>query len=585
MSDTEAMQAESESVKEIKEEPVEQPNPELTVEGMPRRYQRRNFILLLMQSGIFCLGWAMMGVIRTPYLNWLQVKESTIGIIGSLSFLALIGQFFSPWLSKKFHRKKWLQFCLGLPYLWSDLAVGIGILVAMYTGNYAWLLPFTIICFMTWPFFGGWSVPYLEYKANCISKERIGVFLGISQVVGPLMGLVGSTVMTWLMFKFGVPFRYALAFILAFILAQVSVVATLFAHETPVSVPVPKEPFWQPAVDAFTKDRVFQRLLLLGFFGFGILTFNLAFIPLFALRSFGLADWVAGGYFTTLMGAQMIGGLIAAWLGQKIGYASTLKITFVVFLISIVPLVVPKIGEGKADIYHGSWALNDGQIANMETALSTGDDFAFRVVGQSVSLSEMGSIENVQIQFNRAVDAATFSIYDVKIKDPDGRLIELSEVAATDDSAIQWQAVPKEPLSKVGSYSIAVHPYILDTDGNALDQNGNGKTGIDQWRFFIQAVPYGIAYTMLGTCIMSLMFILAPDNRRAGYFSATSIMQMFVPGVASLLAGFCFVPGRYQLVFGVVLVVFIPITLLSFWLVKPLAAREHEERAMNNVKQ
>ena len=51
MRDTKVM--EDESVNEIEEQSEQQQNPEQTTDGMPKRYQRRNFVLLLMMAGIF----------------------------------------------------------------------------------------------------------------------------------------------------------------------------------------------------------------------------------------------------------------------------------------------------------------------------------------------------------------------------------------------------------------------------------------------------------------------------------------------------------------------------------------------------
>ena len=557
---------------------------ELTIDGMPKKYQMRNFLLLVMGSSIFNFGWAMMGTINTPYFNWLNLKESTIGFIGSLSFLALFGQILSPWISRHFVRKKFLSVFCGLPYLWSALAVGIGIFLAMHANDYSWLTTYSIICFIAWPFFGGWgAIPAQEYQANCISKERIGTFVGTSQILGPLLGLAGSLTMNGLMVWVGVPTRYALAFLLAYLLAQLGALGSLFAKETPAPAP-PREPFWHPMRDAFTNDKVFRKLLLVAFLAFGALMFTYNFIPLLAIREWGMPDWVAGVYYTVLMGAQTVGGLIATWLGRKrFGYSNVIKIAFIVFLVSFIPLIIPQTRMAKEDVYHGQWVLSkDIQMSYEQREQNRESDLPFQILGQYPCVNAKGQLYEIELEFNRAVDATTFNVYDVKVVGPDDKRLNIDKITASIGTSRNFKLLLTEPLSMPGNYKIEVYPYIFDTKGNALDQNGDGRTGKDQWRFFIGAVMYGVAFMMINACIMSLMFILAPDNRRAGYFSAMNITLMITPGIFSLLAGFCFRPGSYQLVFGLTAVIFIPVMIFCFRLLKQVTATELEKRGLNH---
>ena len=555
-------------------------NLDLTSDGMPKKYQLRNFLLLVMGSSIFNFGWAMMGTINTPYFNWLNLKESTIGFIGSLSFLALFGQILSPWISRHFVRKKFLSVFCGLPYLWSALAVGIGIFWAMHANDYSWLTTYSIICFVAWPFFGGWgAIPAQEYQANCISKERIGTFVGTSQVLGPLLGLAGSLTMNGLMVWVGVPARYALAFLLAYLLAQVGALGSLFAKETPAPAP-PREPFWHPMRDAFTKDKVFRKLLLVAFLGFGFLMFTYNFIPLLAIREWGMPDWVAGVYYTVLMGAQTVGGLIATWLGRKrFGYSNVIKIAFIIFLVSFIPLIIPQSRTAKQDVYHGQCMLSkEMKIIGDQRGPDRKDELSFRILGQYPYLNTKGQLSEIELEFNRAVDATTFNVYDIKVVGPDDKRVNINKIASSSDESKKYKLFLIEPQLMSGNYKIEVHPYIFDTNGNALDQNADGRTGKDQWRFFIGASMYGVAFMMINACLVSLMFILAPDNRRAGYFSAMNITLMLTPGFFSILSGFCFRPGGYQLMFGLTCICFVPTMVFCFRLLRPLAEMELKKR-------
>lgn len=552
---------------------------ELTIDGMPKIHQRHNFLLVMIQAAIFNFGWAMTGVVQIPFLNWLQLKESTIGLVGSFSFMSIIGLMFAPLISRKFKRKKFLAFFLAIPYLCSPLAIGVGILIAMHTNGNNWLAPMTIVCIIAWPFLSGWgTIPYQEYVGNCISKERIGKFVGVSQIVGPLLGLAGSALMTYMMVKFAAPFRYAIAFILAYLLAQSGSMFALFAHETPAPPP-PKEPFWRSALDAFTTDRIFRKLLFVSFCGMAILWFTYTFVPVYAIREWGLPDWVAATYFTVLTGANMAGGFIATWVGQKIGYTKLMKMAFVVLLISFIPLVIPEMGEGKKDIFQAQWTVKETthqqQIENVPNNAMSGDSY-FKII-RFVE----GEVNQLEVSFNRPVNDMTFNLYDIKIFNPAGKLVEISEVTKADDSKKNWKIIFKQPQSKQGVYNIAIYPYISDIDGNAMDQNGNGKTGKDQWRFFAQAVIYGIAYILINTCVISLMYILSPENKRAGYFSITNMLNQLTSGIFVFLSGLVFVPGNYRLVYILTVMTSIPITLICHKMLSAVVTIEKEKRCLS----
>jgi MFS family permease len=419
----------------------------MTSDGMVRKYQTRNILLLVLQAGVFSFGWMALGVVQTPLYNWMHLKNSTIGFLGSVSYVSVIGLMLSPLISKRFQRKKILAFLLLLPCLWSCGAVGVAILLSMHFGH-SWLPLAVITCTMLWPFFSGWAnIPAQEYIANCISKENIGTFVGIAQLVAPLLGLLGGTVLTFLATRMGVPQWYAMGFLMAFLLAQISGIVALFAHETQTP-PVRREPFWRPALDAFSADKIFRRLLVVSAVVSGVVWLPYTFIPLLAIREWGYPDWFVGIRYTVFMGAGSLGAFLTTVIGRRFGYVIALKIAIIILAISLIPLVIPRIGP------------------------------------ESISI------------------------------------------------------------------------------GCA--------------RFVIQAALYGTAFTMLSSAFGSLMFILAPIDRRAGYFAAYNSVQMFAPGIYVLISGFIFVAGHYQLVFAALIVPAALLTIFSSRLLMPILRVEME---------
>ncbi len=315
---------------------------EFTVDGQPRKYQMRNMLLLSAYTALFTIGSSEYAVILTPYFNWLGLSNMTIGLIGASGFLGLVGTFLAPLLSRRFTRKKWLLLVATTPYLWFVGSIGIAILVAIRLGPGAWLAGGTVGNCLLLPLLCGWGgVIGQEFLANCISRERIGAFIGAQSIISSVSALSGSLGMTLLSARIDVPMRYAVAFLATFATALLGAMLVLFAHETPTP-PAPVEPFWRPAQTAIVHDVVFRRLLVVGLLLSVLLVFPSTFMPLLAIREWNMPDWVASGFATVLAGGRLIGAALGAWLGQTRGYVRSLTVCLTGLPLAMLPLVWPR---------------------------------------------------------------------------------------------------------------------------------------------------------------------------------------------------------------------------------------------------
>ena len=73
--------------------------------------------------------------------------------------------------------------------------------------------------------------------------------------------------------------------------------------------------------------------------------------------------------------------------------------------------------------------------------------------------------------FDRIIDAATFTTADVTIFDPVGRSVSATSVSTADN---QTFTIDFASQSLPGRYTVNVGPDIKDTDGNQMNQNGDG---------------------------------------------------------------------------------------------------------------
>ncbi|MHB9035411.1 MAG: hypothetical protein ACYC64_02000 [Armatimonadota bacterium] len=541
-----------------------------TIEKPPKLdpVSRRNFILLMIGMTVYHSAWMMQSVTRAPLVNWLGMSELVYGMLGSAWSLTMIGSFLFPWLSRRYPRKKWFQFVITMPYLAADLALGLAIVIAITTGSHQWLLPVTIGIMVFWPFAAGWTLgPQSEYIANCIPKTHIGRFVSMQQVCVGLLSVGMSAVITVIMSVMDVPARYAAACLVAYGIALIALVVPLFAHETPSPTP-PPEPFWKPAVHAVRNDNIFKRMLGAGVVVWMAVLIPQNFIPMLAIREWGAPDWIATSAVTIQSGAMMAGAALAGLLGQRFTYARAVVLCAMVLPVIMSVGAWPVSSAFRSSSFEGAYEVRSGRvIVESSPRVNAESAGGFRVD----ELRENG--KNLIVRFNRPVNKSSFSVYDVIIKDERGKRLEPLSVDAVGKDGHEW-IVKLASGGRVDSkYRIWLQPYIYSKAGAMLDQDGNGRSPWDAYRVIIIAALWGLAFSGICVGLETMMYQLSPGERRSGYFSAFRVMQFAAPAIAYPLSGLIFKTGHYAGAFLALLAFSVFATVLTGYLLKPVARR------------
>lgn len=523
---------------------------------------RRNFALLMIGAAVFNFGWVMQSVTRAPFINWLGMSNKTYGLIGSSWSLCMIGSFLFPWLSRRYPRKKWFQFVVTMPYLAADLAIGLAIVVAMATNSYDWLMPVTIGALFFWPFAAGWTCgPQSEYIANCIPQSHIGRFVSMQQFCAGAVGLGGSAVITWLMTKFGMPTRYALAFLLAYGLALVASIIPLFARETPSPSP-PPEPFWHLAAHAVRRDQRFRNFLWVAMVLWMTVLIPQNFIPLLAIREWGTPDWVASSAAMVQCAAMPLGAGLAGLIGQKAGYGKSLVVCMMALPMAMAIGACPVSKAFRGDTFETTFVVTENGVLVADPAGHSAGAFRVEQV--------RGNGHDLAIGFNRPVNPSTFTVNDIVITDAAGRRVETRAVTPDGEAGNRWIVkLAGDPGVQV-RYGLRIQPYIHDRDGVMLDQDGDGHSPWDAYRVLAIAALFGIAFSGLSVGLETLMYQLSSAERRSGYFSAFRVVQFFTPAVAFPLGGVLFKMGQFAGVFLALLAGSLLALLFSVYLLKPI---------------
>lgn len=143
----------------------------------------------------------------------------------------------------------------------------------------------------------------------------------------------------------------------------------------------------------------------------------------------------------------------------------------------------------------------------------------------------------VELNFNLAVDAATFAADDVSFSGPGGT-IPITKITAVNSSQYR---VEFPTQSTIGTYTMTIGPNITSTTGKLMDQNNNGTPGeaADNYVniFTITAPSIGMV-TPTGTTPAPVSQVRVTYNRpmESSTFTAADILSFNGPGGANLLS-------------------------------------------------
>ena len=271
---------------------------------MPRRYQKRNFVLFTFWTGIFTLGWAMPGIVRVSVFELAGCERESCGDDWLTVVNVHVGLITGPAISRRYTRKKWLQFLLSMPSFLSEperrnCHFGVD-------ANRRWPLGYQRLrgLFRAMAVRGGMgrrAVSGIYSKLHiarahrrsrggvtdcraAVGAARLGVydvsdgaFAGSIQICSSLYSGLCSG-------------------------AGGGVTITVCARDAHRAAAC--KPFWRPAVMAM-RDARFKRLVIIASMCQFVVMFPYAFIPFLAIREWAMPDWVAGVYMTVLMGSNM----------------------------------------------------------------------------------------------------------------------------------------------------------------------------------------------------------------------------------------------------------------------------------------
>lgn len=277
---------------------------------------KHNMLTLIMMDAIFGMGVSDLSVVMGPLWKYLEVSNSVIGLVGSLSFLGLIGLFLSPYISLRMPIKKWYLFVAHIPYIASWGLIGVALILGQ---RFGWpletLLTITVVLLGANHFFGGFvSLPHQEYTAACIPMSYRARFTGYSISIGSVLGIISAWIGGLVLIYVAAPASYGVLFLMLWVIAQGGYFLALVGREMRTPVEAAPKAWSAGMLKAFWQDRAFKLVLVNSVLSIVLFVpvYNV-FLGQYALKGLSLPDQVAAYLVIVMQGVRI---LLASTVGH-----------------------------------------------------------------------------------------------------------------------------------------------------------------------------------------------------------------------------------------------------------------------------
>lgn len=293
-------------------------------QALEARDERRNFACLVWVGSVFAMGWSEVVVALQPLLVHYGATNAQIGLVQGVLIATLPGMFLSPWITRKFRRKKIYLYVADTFFLLPLGLVGAAVWSGIST-NGAFMVAFIVWMMCAGQVAAGFGgLPNQEFFAACIPMRLRGRLAGVSAGLGGLLGIGGAGMAAWLLTILPKPQGYGALLVLAWLLCQIADTALLFAKEPPTPVERSPLPWGMGMWKAFWSDSKFLRVLLVICLISPLLGQLAVFASVYAFRDLKFAPQMAAWLGLSASIARLTLSPVAGWVTDRWGARNSL---------------------------------------------------------------------------------------------------------------------------------------------------------------------------------------------------------------------------------------------------------------------
>lgn len=317
-----------------------------TVEQVVSQHARRNFVLNVLEGGIFMFGMNMVSNYTVlPYFVQKYTQESwvqgLIPAIGNTGWL-LPGLFVAPLIAHMWTRKApmlVLTFFERIPWLFIGLWLFLG---NPFDATTTMAIFFSLYALFTFSA-GATAVPWQDFISRVIPQQWWGTFFGMQSGLGSLLGVAGASVAArvldnkpiligeWQVVPaMAFPNNVGFLALVCFTCMAIAYIFLLLCVEVP-RPPQERQPFWyliqQAPVLLRTNHEFTRYLIAVVLIGIGMMGQN--FVTAAALSKFNVSGSTVGTFTIVLLLAQALGNFGLGALSDRWGHKRILVLTAV----------------------------------------------------------------------------------------------------------------------------------------------------------------------------------------------------------------------------------------------------------------
>jgi len=158
--------------------------------------------------------------------------------------------------------------------------------------------------------------------AKVIPAGRRGLFFGLSNALGGLLGIAGARLSRYLLGEYAYPTSFGICFLLCFACHVVSWTSLTLNREPPLAPTkkaLPIAEYWKRLPGLLRREHNFRNYLIgraLIVFG----TMGTAFYVVYARSTFQVGDALAADLTMAALASQTVGTPVLGWLADRIGF-------------------------------------------------------------------------------------------------------------------------------------------------------------------------------------------------------------------------------------------------------------------------
>lgn len=291
-------------------------------------------------AAVFQIGAADIALAGGPLLVYLGASNTLIGIVNGLGWVALIGLFLSPYISRNFQQKKWYMFWAHVPYIGAWGLIGLAIILSANLGisNTA-LLSVVVALSAANLFFSGFvTLPCQEFLAACIPMSYRGRYTGYSMSVGAIGSIISVSVGGLILFHMEKPMSFGWLYLIFWTFAQGGFLIALLAREPNGGKIVSPLPWSRQMLRSLREDTRFQRVWASSAFVFALFSPCMVFVPIYGYKELGLPATTAAVIALVQQISRLaLSSHIGIWT-DRIGPKIMAPFWFCLSALSVIPL-------------------------------------------------------------------------------------------------------------------------------------------------------------------------------------------------------------------------------------------------------